>query len=134
MIVGEDKKADRVRLLQDCNRFLLNHVNQDMARTDGGSPITALLGTTTWTESICQECRHESTRRQDTLLFDLLYPPDLHQSQSPPPTFTELLASSMLKETHTKTWCEQCQSYKVRVRVCVFVLLPIRGFAACARR
>lgn len=118
VLTGEEKKVDRARLLQDCNRFLLNHVNQDTARSDGSpSPVTALFGTTTWAASTCQECNHQSTRRADTLLFDLLYPSDLQQ-RSTPPSFTDLLASSLLKETHTKAWCEQCQSYKVWWNVC----------------
>lgn len=120
--------------MQDCDRFLLNHVNQDTSRPDGmmcdekvlrgrqrltllcdrtgPSLVTQLFGTTTLAWSSCQECAHESVRKADTLLFDLAYPTE-EQSRSSHPSFPDLLRGGMLKETHSKAWCEKCQNYKV---------------------
>lgn len=74
--------------------------------------VTQLFGTTTLAWSSCQECAHESVRKADTLLFDLAYPTE-EQSKSTHPSFPELLRGGMLKETHSKAWCEKCQNYKV---------------------
>jgi PAB-dependent poly(A)-specific ribonuclease subunit 2 len=140
VLTGDEKKPDYAKLVQDSNRFLLNHMAQEAATATGtgtGTGISLALAplftTKTSAVSRCHACGHEARRALDTLFIDLVYPPD-EQLRAAPPTFAGLLQGSVERETEARAWCEACQAYKPSVSRRVAEALPDILAVGCQAR
>ncbi|UKZ49966.1 poly(A)-specific ribonuclease [Trichoderma virens] len=63
----------------------------------------------------CFSCRSEYTRPGSTFVNDLLYPPIKtpgRNNKAPRITFSQILKSSVERETTSKGWCGRCQRYQ----------------------
>lgn len=128
VLTGDETKPDYAKLVQDCNRFLLNHLTQDLTKS-----LAPHFATKTSAVSRCHACGHEQARPLDTLFVDMVYPAD-EPLRAAPPTFTGLLHASMVRETETKAWCEQCQLYKPALSRRVVQALPDILAVGCQAR
>ena len=78
--------------------------------------LSRLLTTPAVVSIRCMNCRNESTRPGTTHVVDLMYPAQKHVGRVKMPvartTFSQVLMSSIERETTTKGWCSRCQRYQ----------------------
>ncbi|KAH8176889.1 ubiquitin carboxyl-terminal hydrolase domain-containing protein [Sarocladium implicatum] len=102
-------------MLQGLTRFLLEKVTNDYSTMAPNSTAMSQLLSTDATSSIrCVNCRSEYTRSGSTFVNDLLYP-SLNQNRntrSPRISFSQVLKSSVERETTSRGWCSRCQRYQ----------------------
>ncbi|UKZ87036.1 poly(A)-specific ribonuclease [Trichoderma asperellum] len=103
-------------MLQGLTRFLLERIAGDYKSMAPASPLMDQVLATKATSSIrCMNCRSEYTRPGSTYVNDLLYPPlkaPGRNNKIPRTTFSQILKSSVERETTSKGWCGRCQRYQ----------------------
>ncbi|KAL2208105.1 putative PAB-dependent poly(A)-specific ribonuclease subunit [Sarocladium strictum] len=102
-------------MLQGLTRFLLEKVTHDHSTMPSNPAVMNQILSTDATSSIrCMNCRSEFSRPGSTFVNDLLYP-SLSQNRgtkSPRISFSQVLKSSVERETTSKGWCSRCQRYQ----------------------
>lgn len=92
------------------------------------SPIQQIFGMKTASTNICGHCGMEEERITYPFVLDLQWPKpattaNAHQSsknhhhshaksQQLPLSFSEILQTSVSRESHNRVWCTQCQQYQ----------------------
>ncbi|OLN95998.1 PAB-dependent poly(A)-specific ribonuclease subunit PAN2 [Colletotrichum chlorophyti] len=104
-------------MLQGLTRFLLDKIVQDYRSIPPGSTLMEQMLATSATSSIrCMNCRSEYTRPGSTYVNDLMYPQPTKNTgrnqKAPKVTFSQILKSSVERETTSKGWCSRCQRYQ----------------------
>ncbi|CCF38705.1 PAB-dependent poly(A)-specific ribonuclease subunit PAN2 [Colletotrichum higginsianum] len=104
-------------MLQGLTRFLLDKIVHDYRSIPPGSNTMEQMLATSATSSIrCMNCRSEYTRPGSTFVNDLMYPPSTgntgRSQKAPKVTFSQILKSSVERETTSKGWCSRCQRYQ----------------------
>ncbi|KAG0651296.1 Poly(A)-nuclease deadenylation complex subunit 2 [Hyphodiscus hymeniophilus] len=103
-------------MIQGLNRFLLDRITQDYRSIPPhSSAFDQVLATNATTAIRCMNCRSEHTRPGTTFVNDLLYPlPKLsvRNSRAPKASFSQILKSSVERETSSRGWCSRCQRYQ----------------------
>ncbi|KAH8903478.1 hypothetical protein BR93DRAFT_931074 [Coniochaeta sp. PMI_546] len=120
-------------MIQGLTRFLLDRISNDYrsippasttlernlfnlpSPVDQEDLLSRLLATSAVSSIRCNNCRNESTRPGSTYVNDLIYP----QPKSVPrggravkTTFSQVLKTSVERETTSKGWCSRCQRYQ----------------------
>ncbi|PNY28099.1 PAB-dependent poly(A)-specific ribonuclease subunit PAN2 [Tolypocladium capitatum] len=116
-LLEEDSHGSSLNvMLQGLARFFLDKVVQDFRSISPASTAMEQTLATSATSSIrCMNCRSEYTRPGSTFVNDLLYPSlkaPGRNSKSPRITFSQVLKSSVERETTSKGWCSRCQRYQ----------------------
>ncbi|KAI3536342.1 PAB-dependent poly(A)-specific ribonuclease subunit PAN2 [Colletotrichum abscissum] len=107
-------------MLQGLTRFLLEKIVLDYRSMPPGSNMMEQMLTTSATSSIrCINCRFEYTRPGSNFVNDLMYPQTTgagknvsRGQKAPKVTFSQILKSSVERETTSKGWCGRCQRYQ----------------------
>lgn len=123
-------------MIQGLTRFLLDRISHDyrsippasialeqaifnLAPPVNQEDLTSRLLATSAVSSIrCNNCRNESTRPGSTYVNDLIYPapkPSARGAGGPravKTTFSQVLKTSVERETTSKGWCSRCQRYQ----------------------
>ncbi|KJZ76270.1 PAB-dependent poly(A)-specific ribonuclease subunit PAN2 [Hirsutella minnesotensis 3608] len=124
-LLEEDSHGSSLNvMLQGLTRFLLDKIVQDYRSMPPASSVleqvrdndaTWVLATSATSSIRCMNCRSEYTRPGSTYVNDLLYPPvkaSGRNSKTPRVTFSQVLKSSVERETTSKGWCSRCQRYQ----------------------
>eukprot|EP00051_Salpingoeca_urceolata_P017489 m.238457 g.238457 ORF g.238457 m.238457 type:complete len:1258 (+) comp18968_c0_seq2:2845-6618(+) len=82
---------------------------------DATSVVTDLWGSTVVSESVCQACKHKTSKPVQPNLFTLQTPEGLVDDDEALQayTFSNLLVQSLQQERQTQAWCEGCSEYKL---------------------
>ncbi|RDA83187.1 hypothetical protein CP532_6442 [Ophiocordyceps camponoti-leonardi (nom. inval.)] len=102
-------------MLQGLTRFLLDKIVTDYkSMPSASSAMEQVLATSATSLIRCLHCRSEYTRPGSTFVNDLLYPPykSSGRNKIPRVTFSQVLKSSIERETTSKGWCGRCQRYQ----------------------
>ncbi len=121
-------------MAQSLSRYLLDRIKDDYRSIQPASTVleqelfglrdppmadellTRLLATPAVVSIRCINCRSESTRPGTTQVVDLMYPAQKLVGRVKMPiartTFSQVLMSSVERETTTKGWCSRCQRYQ----------------------
>lgn len=120
-------------MIQGLTRFLLDRISNDyrsippasttLERTlfnlpspvDQEDLLSRLLATSAVSSIRCNNCRNESTRPGSTYVNDLIYPqpkPVPRGGRAVKTTFSQVLKTSVERETTSKGWCSRCQRYQ----------------------
>ncbi|KAF9875948.1 pab-dependent poly -specific ribonuclease subunit [Colletotrichum karsti] len=104
-------------MLQGLTRFLLDKIVQDYKSIQPGSTRMEQMLATSATSSVrCMNCRSEYTRPASGFHNDLMYPQPIKSTgrnqKAPKVTFSQILKSSVERETTSKGWCSRCQRYQ----------------------
>ncbi|RKP08198.1 ubiquitin carboxyl-terminal hydrolase-domain-containing protein [Thamnocephalis sphaerospora] len=125
-------------LIQSFNRFILEQLHQECGSTmlvrptemekslagdetigeDAGatSPIKQLFGIPMVTQSQCQ-CGEMTQRNSSPFTVDMAYAAksvDMAGQHSRP--FTDILRSSLTRESQTRAWCDRCRQYQPTIQ------------------
>jgi PAB-dependent poly(A)-specific ribonuclease subunit 2 len=115
--------------IQAVNRFFLNQISTDFRTVAPESDELDLSLATVASESIrCMFCRNEIVRPGNSYVNDLIYPVlDLKQARRNPAfKFSNILKTSIERETHNRGWCNHCRRYQqVAIRKTVHRLAPV---------
>ncbi|KAH0529417.1 hypothetical protein TsFJ059_004166 [Trichoderma semiorbis] len=116
-LLEEDTHSSSLNvMLQGLTRFLLEKIAGDYKTMAPNSPAMDKALATSATSTIrCFSCRSEYTRPGSTFVNDLLYPPIKtpgRNNKAPRITFSQILKSSVERETTSKGWCGRCQRYQ----------------------
>ncbi|KAF4595528.1 PAB-dependent poly(A)-specific ribonuclease subunit PAN2 [Ophiocordyceps camponoti-floridani] len=116
-LLEEDSHGSSLNLmLQGLTRFLLDKIVADYkCMPPASSALEQVLATSATSSIRCMNCRSEYTRPGSTFVTDLLYPPHKssgRNSKMPRFTFSQILKSSIERETTSKGWCGRCQRYQ----------------------
>lgn len=103
-------------MLQGFNRFLLDRIVQDYKSIPPYSPaIEQVLATSATTTIRCMNCRSEHTKPGTTYVNDLIYPvskPGPRGGRNPRMSFSQVLKSSVERETTIRGYCTRCTRYQ----------------------
>ncbi|KAL0934164.1 pab-dependent poly -specific ribonuclease subunit [Colletotrichum truncatum] len=107
-------------MLQGLTRFLLDKIVQDYKSIQpSSSSIDQMLATSATSSIRCMNCRSEYTRPASGFHNDLMYPQANdgqkttgRNQKTPKVTFSQILKSSVERETTSKGWCSRCQRYQ----------------------
>lgn len=120
-------------MVQGLTRFLLDRISNDYrsippasttlertlfnlpAGADHEALLPRLLATSAVSSIRCNNCRNESTRPGSTYVNDLIYPqpkPVPRGGRAVKTTFSQVLKTSIERETTSKGWCSRCQRYQ----------------------
>lgn len=120
-------------MLQGLNRFLLDRIAADYATMASvPTPVEETLATMATSNIKCATCKGEWKRPGSTYVNDLLYPttvswsdrlrgnsvlthlkrPPGRNGRTPRTTFSQILKSSVERETTQKGWCIGCHKYQ----------------------
>ncbi|KAI9054308.1 hypothetical protein LZ554_001476 [Drepanopeziza brunnea f. sp. 'monogermtubi'] len=102
-------------MLQGLNRFLLDRITQDWKAIVPHNHIFDQILTTSATSGIrCIHCQGEHTRPGATFVNELLYPLPLMMRNARPqrPSFSQILKSSIERDSTSRGWCSRCQRYQ----------------------
>ncbi|PHH70824.1 hypothetical protein CDD80_5705 [Ophiocordyceps camponoti-rufipedis] len=116
-LLEEDSHGSSLNLmLQGLTRFLLDKIVADFkSMPPASSALEQVLATSATSSIRCMNCRSEYTRPGSTFVTDLLYPSHKssgRNSKMPRVTFSQILKSSIERETTSKGWCGRCQRYQ----------------------
>ena len=120
-------------MMQQLSRFLLDRIKDDYRSIEPAStsleeelfhlnkPVRSedvvhrLLETSAVVSIRCMNCRSETTRPGATYVNDLIYPaqkPVARGGRATRITFSQVLKTSVERETNQKGWCNRCQRYQ----------------------
>jgi PAB-dependent poly(A)-specific ribonuclease subunit 2 len=120
-------------MIQGLTRFLLDRISSDYRSIPPASTtlernlfnlpspvnqedlLSRLLATSAVSSIRCNNCRNESTRPGSTYVNDLIYPqpkPVPRGGRGVKTTFSQVLKTSVERETTSKGWCSRCQRYQ----------------------
>ncbi|KAI2469613.1 PAB-dependent poly(A)-specific ribonuclease subunit PAN2 [Annulohypoxylon bovei var. microspora] len=125
-LLEEEPHASRTVMLQQLTRFLLRQTTQNYSLIAHNTPPYATepprpevfeeLFQTTATSSIrCMNCRSETTKPDHTMANELMYPQSKPGHRNPRirgTTFSQVLKTSVERETTNKGWCNSCHRYQ----------------------
>ncbi|KAI0019137.1 PAB-dependent poly(A)-specific ribonuclease subunit PAN2 [Xylariomycetidae sp. FL0641] len=125
-LLEEEPRSPRTTMLQQLTRFLLRQMSQNhntMARTVPSNVPDAyqsgafedLFQTSAINTIRCTNCRSETTKADATMVNELLYPLNKPGNRNPRhrnPTFSQVLKTSVERETTNKGWCNNCHRYQ----------------------
>lgn len=112
-----DDQVSLMRLVENFNRFILEQLNvESISNLPSNHSLQQAIifetfGSVTASHSKCLSCKHETTREMKSFQFDLTFP-DSNKTNTNA-TFASILKFSLLRETHTKAWCEKCSRYQL---------------------
>ncbi|KAL7810030.1 ubiquitin carboxyl-terminal hydrolase domain-containing protein [Trichoderma aethiopicum] len=117
LLEEEDAHASSLHaMLQGLNRFLLDRIAADYATMASvPTPVEETLATMATSNIKCATCKGEWKRPGSTYVNDLLYPttrPPGRNGRTPRTTFSQILKSSVERETTQKGWCIGCHKYQ----------------------
>ncbi|TEA13362.1 PAN2-PAN3 deadenylation complex catalytic subunit PAN2 [Colletotrichum sidae] len=117
LLEEEPNGSPLTAMLQGLTRFLLDKIVQDYKTIQPNSGLMEQMLATSATNSIrCINCRSEYTRPASGFYNDLLYPQSLKNTgrgqKLPRISFSQILKSSVERETTSKGWCSKCQRYQ----------------------
>ncbi|ORX33274.1 ubiquitin carboxyl-terminal hydrolase-domain-containing protein [Kockovaella imperatae] len=98
-----DKRTSYAALTQNLNRWLLSTFSVE--HLDLRPSIDDVLGIPTTTTITCQQCGFTSSRDSTIHVIDLAYP------RKPEGTFTDILHSSIVRESSTRASCSNCRQF-----------------------
>lgn len=108
--------ASLTTMLQGLNRFLLERITQDFKSIPPHSEAFGqILATSATTAIRCMNCRSEHTRPGTTFVNELIYPVPKSPGRNarvPKVSFSQVLKSSVERETTSRGWCSRCQRYQ----------------------
>lgn len=107
--------ASLTTMLQGLNRFLLDRITQDYKSIPPHSEsFGQILATSATTAIRCMNCRSEHTRPGTTFVNELIYPLPKpgRNARAPKVSFSQVLKSSVERETTSRGWCSRCQRYQ----------------------
>lgn len=104
-------------LIQVSCRFILEQVQQEMS----DPLVSKFLGLKIISLSCCDH-QHKSERESTPFVVDLKYLPK--ESKSSHRGFAEIFQHSINRETHSKTWCQECEAYQMTTQKKVLTELP----------
>jgi len=125
-------------MIQGLTRFLLDRISNDYRSIPPASTtlernlfnlpdpvdqedlLSRLLATSAVSSIRCNNCRNESTRPGSTYVNDLIYPQPKPagrgggggNGRAVKTTFSQVLKTSVERETTSKGWCSRCQRYQ----------------------
>ncbi|KAK2592263.1 poly(A)-specific ribonuclease [Conoideocrella luteorostrata] len=103
-------------MLQGLTRFFLDKIVTDFkSMSPASSAMEQILATSATSSIRCMNCRSEYTRPGSTFVNDLLYPPFKspgRNTKMPRITFSQVLKSSVERDSTSKGWCSRCQRYQ----------------------
>ncbi|KAF4826097.1 PAN2-PAN3 deadenylation complex catalytic subunit PAN2 [Colletotrichum siamense] len=104
-------------MLQGLVRFLTEKIVVDFKSIQPGSGLMDQMLSTSATSFIrCMNCRSEYTRPGSGFFQELMYPQQsksmVRNQKAPKVTFSQILKSSVERETTSKGWCSRCQRYQ----------------------
>lgn len=116
LLEEEAPGASLASMLQGLTRFLLDKLAQDYKsiapHTDSFGQVLSTSATTTIR---CINCRSEHTRPGATFVNELVYPVPKstgRNARTPKVSFSQILKSSIERETTSRGWCSRCQRYQ----------------------
>lgn len=115
LLEEESNGASLNVMLQGLTRFLLERIVHDFKSIAPTSPeLEQTLATSATSAIRCMHCRSEYTRPGSTFVNDLLYPTaaQARNAKIPRLTFSQILKSSVERETISKGWCSKCARYR----------------------
>lgn len=115
LLEEESNGASLNVMLQGLTRFLLERIVHDFKSISPTSPeLEHILATSATSAIRCMNCRSEYTRPGSTFVNDLLYPTaaQARNPKIPRLTFSQVLKSSVERETISKGWCSKCARYR----------------------
>ncbi|KAF6826197.1 pab-dependent poly -specific ribonuclease subunit [Colletotrichum musicola] len=110
--------ASLTLMLQRLAGFLLEKIVLDFKSIQPESDLMEqMLATSATTSQVCINCRSEFTRPASGLYNELMYPQPIekstnHNQKTPKVTFSQILKSSVERETTAKGWCLRCLRYR----------------------
>lgn len=100
-------------MIQGLSRFLLDQFVKQFQQTAQTDDMERVFQTTATNTIKCTSCRSESTRPSPTNVNDLIYTVQSQgRNQKTPVTFSQILKSSVERETVSKGWCSRCSRYQ----------------------
>ena len=103
-------------MVQNLNRYLLKHLDDDFRRLVGNTgELQLALGTIGRAYSACTACSYEDVKdHQVWYSHDLVYRPRTtkHSSRNVRPYFSRLLKESVERFDQHRGWCMKCHGYK----------------------
>jgi PAB-dependent poly(A)-specific ribonuclease subunit 2 len=115
--------------IQSINRFFLNQIAHDYRIISPNSDELDHSLATFASESIrCMLCRNEIVRPGNAFVNELIYPNiDIkHVRRNPAFRFSNILKSSIERETQNRGWCNHCRRYQqVAIRKTIHHMPPV---------
>ncbi|KAL3422025.1 PAB-dependent poly(A)-specific ribonuclease subunit PAN2 [Phlyctema vagabunda] len=116
-LLEEDSPGSNLStMIQGLNRFLLDKIVQDYRNIPPRPPaFEQVLATSATTTIRCMNCRSEHTRPGTTFVNELIYPVPkivVRNPRAPKLSFSQILKSSVERETTSRGWCSRCQRYQ----------------------
>jgi PAB-dependent poly(A)-specific ribonuclease subunit 2 len=122
--------------IQSVNRFFLNQIAHDYHMIFPESDDLEQSLATIASESIrCMFCRNEIVRPGNAFVNELIYPTtDIKQARRNPAfRFSNILKSSIERETQNRGWCNHCRRYQqVAIRKTIHRMSPVLMLNAAA--
>ncbi|RDW85660.1 PAB-dependent poly(A)-specific ribonuclease subunit PAN2 [Coleophoma crateriformis] len=116
LLEEETPGSSLTAMLQGLNRFLLDKIVQDFRSIPPRSTaLDQVLATPATTAIRCMNCRSEHTRPGTTFVNELIYPVPkivVRNPRTPKLSFSQILKSSVERETTSRGWCSRCQRYQ----------------------
>ncbi|OTB09293.1 hypothetical protein M426DRAFT_77218 [Hypoxylon sp. CI-4A] len=125
-LLEEEPHSSRTVMLQQLTRFLLRQMTHNYSlmahnlhsytpEAPRPASFEELFQTSATSSIRCMNCRSETTKQDHTMVNELMYPQSKSGHRNPrirPATFSQVLKSSVERETTNKGWCNNCHRYQ----------------------
>ncbi|KAI2610550.1 ubiquitin carboxyl-terminal hydrolase-domain-containing protein [Hypoxylon sp. NC1633] len=125
-LLEEEPHSSRTVMLQQLARFLLRQMAQNyslitqspqthMTEVPRSGAFEELFQTSATSSIRCMNCRSETTKADHTMVNELMYPQNKPGHRNPRvrgTTFSQVLKTSVERETTNKGWCNNCHRYQ----------------------
>jgi PAB-dependent poly(A)-specific ribonuclease subunit 2 len=128
-----DDQISLIRLMENFNRFILEQLHKESisnkiqyAYNPQVAIIEKLFGSNSLSSSKCLSCKHIATRETTSFQYDMIVN-DVTSTMSKNSlndTFAGLLKATLIRESHTKAWCEKCARYQLTEQKRTILSLP----------
>ncbi|KAI9759589.1 MAG: Protein kinase C-like 1 [Chaenotheca gracillima] len=103
-------------MIQVMNRFLLERISSDFRQIlPHSSDLDRTLATAATASIRCVKCLSETIRPDGTYVNEMVYPPKhgmKSQARGVKPSFSQVLKTSVERESQTRGWCDKCRRYQ----------------------
>ena len=121
--------------MENFNRFILEQLHKESisnkimyAYNPQVAIIEKLFGSNSVSSSKCLSCKHVATRETTSFQYDMIVNDSLSSSSSSKNSLNEsfvgLLKATLIRESHTKAWCEKCARYQLTEQKRMLMSLP----------